>query len=96
MKIKKLVPAHERVLVLMDEPPTETKGGILLPDEEVEVPTTGIIKVMGNKAIEELPDFKVGDKIMTMKYSGLAIKVNEVEHKLIMSNDIIAKVETEE
>ena len=83
-------PLHERVIVKEIPTPEKTDGGLLIPTEAKEVPTEGIVHSMGSLVNKEGEGLNVGDRVLYMKYAGLAIKLNGEEHRILMCNDIIA------
>ena len=95
MKITKITPQHERVLVKLHEVKSVTEGGIELPDDARDVPNIGNVFSMGPKAVESLPDVKEGDTVMLMKFAGMEVKIGNEIMQLVMANDIIAKLEVE-
>lgn len=95
MKIKKIKPQHERLLIDLYEVKKKTDGGIEIPDDAQDVPNIGKVFAMGPKAGESLEDVKVGDDVMLMKFSGVDVNIGNKELKLVMANDIIGKLEME-
>ena len=87
MKIK---PLADRVVIKLVEEEETSKGGLIL---------TGSAKVIavgpgGNvdgKDVEMI--VKVGDKVLTSKYSGTEVKVDGEECTIVRQSDILAIVE---
>lgn len=82
-------PIHERVIV--KEAPTveKTNGGLFIPVEAQEMPTTGVVLMVGNLVNREGVDIREGDTVMYMKYAGLPVKIENQECRILMCNDII-------
>ena len=79
-------PLGARAFIVPDEPITQTKSGILLPDSAAGVATTGTVHVCG-KDSEEI---KPGDKVIYSKYGGTNAEIDEVEYKIISEEQIYA------
>ena len=92
MKLKKLVPAHDRILIKLIEAESETEGGIMIPQESQDVPNVGTVISMGAESKKMLPDVTEGDMIMIMKFGGLPVEVNETDMRLISYNDVLGTV----
>ena len=73
----KLKPLADRVILKMVEAEETTKGGIILTGAAKEVTMT----------------VKVGDKVITSKYSGTQVKIDGEEVTIVRQNDILAIVE---
>ena len=74
------------------------KGGIYLPDTAKEKPQEAKVIAIGPGKRDEngklIPmDVKVGDFILTSKYGGTEIKLDDKEYKILSSSDILAIVE---
>lgn len=82
-------PIHERVIVKEIPSPEKTAGGLLIPSEAQEIPTTGTVLMVGNLVNKEGEDIRKGDTVMYMKYAGLPIKVEGEDCRILMVNDII-------
>jgi chaperonin GroES len=93
-----LKPLGNRVLVKRLEAEETLKGGIILPDtakkkqEQACVIAIGTGKKDKNGKTIEMP-VKEGDIILMEKYSGQEVTVNDEEHVILRSDDIIAIVE---
>ena len=79
-------PLGARAFIVPDEPLTQTKSGILLPDGVGGIPTTGTVHVCG-KDSEEI---KPGDKVMYSKYGGTDAEIDDIEYKIISEDQIYA------
>ncbi len=90
----KIRPLQDRVIVKRLEEEEKTKGGIIIPDSAKEKPQEGeIIAVGSGKWIDGkliAPEVKIGDKVIYSKYGGDEIKYNEIEHKILREEDILA------
>lgn len=94
----KVRPLGDRVLVEAVEQQEVMKGGIYLPDTAKEKPQEAkVIEIGPGKRDENgklIPmDVKVGDFILTSKYGGTEIKLDDKEYKILSSSDILAVVE---
>jgi chaperonin GroES len=90
----KLKPLGDRIIV---KPVTEeevTKSGIVLPDTvEKEKKEEGEVVAVGDGEKITKLGLKEGDKVIFGKYSGEEVNIDDVEHKVLKDEDILAKVE---
>ena len=93
----KLTPLADRVILKMVETEETTKGGIILTGSAKEKPTVAeVISVGpgGNVDGKEVTmTVKVGDKVITDKYAGTKVTLDEVEYVGVRQHDILAIVE---
>ena len=80
MKIK---PLADRVVIKLVEEEETTKGGLILSGSAKEKPQVAEVIAVG----------KVGDKVLTSKYSGTEVKVDGEECTIVRQSDILAVVE---
>jgi chaperonin GroES len=94
----KFRPLRDRVVVRREEKETKTTGGILLPDSAKEKPAQGVVLAVGPGALtsagEVRPcDLNEGDKVIFGPYAGNAVKTDDGEELLILSeSDIYAVI----
>ena len=94
MKIK---PLADRVVIKIVEAEETTKGGIILTSAAKEKPQVATVVAVGpgglvdGKEVEMI--VKVGDKVLTSKYSGTEVKVDGEECTIVRQSDILAIVE---
>ena len=94
MKIK---PLADRVVIKMVEEEETTKGGLILSGSAKEKPHVAEVVAVGpggnvdGKDVEMI--VKVGDKVLTSKYSGTEVKVDGEECTIVRQSDILAVVE---
>ena len=93
----KLNPLADRVVVKMVEVEETTKSGIILTASAKEKPQVAEVLAVGPGALKDgvvVPmSVKVGDKVITSKYSGTEIKLDGVEYIIVSEEDILAIVE---
>lgn len=84
--VLKLVPAEEK-----------TKSGIILTASAQEKPQISEVVAVGPGGMVDGNEVqmlvKVGDKVITSKYSGTEIKADGVEYVIVKQSDILAIVE---
>ena len=94
MKIK---PLADRVVVKMVETEETTKSGIILTASAKEKPQVAEVLEVGPGGIvdghEVKMTVKVGDRVITGKYSGTEIKLDGEEYIIVKQSDILAVVE---
>ena len=91
-------PLADRVVVKLLEAEEKTKGGILLTASAQEKPQVAKVVAVGpgarNDKGELVPmEVKVGDKVITSKYSGTEVKMDGEEYTIVKQSDILAIVE---
>jgi len=94
MQIK---PLGDRVLVEAIEEKEVVKGGIYIPDSAKEKPQQAKVIAVGpgkrdDKGVLIPADVKVGDIVLTSKYGGTEIKLDDKEYKILNASDILAIV----
>ena len=90
-------PLADRVVVKMVEAEETTKSGILLAGSAKEKPQIAEVLAVGPGGVvdgkEVVMNVKVGDKVITSKYSGTEVKVDGQEVIIVRQSDILAVVE---
>ncbi len=90
-------PLADRVVVRSVEAEEKTTSGIILTASAQEKPQIAQVVAVGPGGLvdghEVAMTVKVGDKVITSKYSGTAVKVDGVEYSIVRQNDILAIVE---
>jgi len=95
MKIK---PLGDRVLLqVADGEEQQIKGGIVIPDSAKEKPQEAKVVALGTGGTDDDGnkikfDVKVGDLVLTNKYGGTDVIVDDEEYKILKSEDILAIV----
>ncbi|MBR6784328.1 MAG: co-chaperone GroES [Clostridia bacterium] len=93
----KLKPLADRVVVKMVEAEETTKSGIILTGAAKEKPQIAEVVEVGPGGNVDGKDIvmtvKVGDKVITGKYSGTEIKLEGEEYIIVRQSDILAIVE---
>ncbi len=94
MKIK---PLGDRVVIKMLESEETTKSGIVLPGSAKEKPQVAEVVAVGPGTVvdgkEIKMEVKIGDKVLTSKYSGTEVKFDGQEYTILKQSDILAVVE---
>ena len=92
-----LKPLSDRVILKALEAEEKTKGGIILTANAKEKPEMAEVVAVGPGGMgsgkEGVMTVKVGDKVLTSKYSGTEVKVDGEEYTIVRQNDILAIVE---
>lgn len=90
-------PLADRVVLKMVEAEETTKSGIILAGSAKEKPQVAEVIAVGpggNVEGKEITMFvKVGDKVLTSKYSGTEVKVDGQDYTIVRQNDILAVVD---
>ena len=90
-------PLGDRVLLEIRESAEQMKGGILIPDTAKEKPQEYTVIALGTGKLDDkgakIPfDVKVGDIVLTSRYGGTEVKVDDKEYKVVNQDDILAVI----
>lgn len=90
-------PLADRVVVKAVEMEETTKSGIILAASAQEKPQVAEVVAVGPGGIVDGKEVemyvKVGDKVITSKYSGTEVKLDKEEYTIVRQGDILAVVE---
>ena len=93
----KIIPLADRVVIKTVEAEETTKSGIILTGSAKEKPQVAQVIAVGPGGMvdgkEVVMTVKVGDKVITSKYSGTQVKVEGEEYTIVRQGDILATVE---
>jgi chaperonin GroES len=95
----RVIPLHDRIVVLRIESEEKTKGGIIIPDTAKEKPQEGKIIAVGpgkrDKVGNLIPlDVKAGDRVLFTKWAGTEYKLDGQEHMIMKEDDILGVIES--
>jgi len=92
----KLTPVQDRIVLKIMEAEETTRGGIILAPAAKEKPSVAEVIAVGPGGMvdgkEVAMTVKVGDKVITDKYAGSNVKVEDEEFVIVRMNDILAIV----
>ena len=91
-------PLADRVVIKMTEAEETTKSGLFLAGNAKEKPQVAEVVAVGPGARDDngklIPmEVKVGDKVITGKYSGTEVKMDGTEYTIVKQSDILAIVD---
>ena len=90
-------PLADRVVTKAAKAEETTKSGIILTAAAQEKPQVAEIVAVGPGGLVDGNEIKmyvkVGDKVLTSKYSGTEVKIDGEEYSIIRQSDILAIVE---
>lgn len=90
-------PLCDRVLIKQVEAEETTKSGIILAGSAKEKPQVAEVVAVGPGGMvdgkEVVMTVKVGDKVITSKYSGTEVKADGIEYTIVKQSDILAIVD---
>lgn len=90
-------PLADRVVLKACEMEETTKSGIVLAASSQEKPQVAEVIAVGPGGVvdghEVTMYVKVGDKVITGKYSGTEVKVDKEEYTIVRQSEILAVVE---
>lgn len=90
-------PLADRVVIKMEKAEETTKSGIVLTSAAQEKPQIADIVAVGPGGLIDGKEVKmyvkVGDRVITSKYSGTEVKIDAEEYTIVRQSDILAVVE---
>jgi Co-chaperonin GroES (HSP10) len=90
-------PLADRVVLKPIEAEETTKSGIILASTTKEKPQISEVVAVGPGGIVDGKDVEmyveVGDRVLTGKYIGMEVKVDDAEYTIVRQGDILAIVE---
>ena len=90
-------PLADRVVIKIVEAEETTKSGIILAGSAKEKPQVAEVMAVGPGGMVDGNQIdmyvKVGDKVITSKYSGTEVKIDGEEYTIVRQSDILAVVE---
>lgn len=90
-------PLADRVVIKTVAAEETTKSGIILAGSAQEKPQIAEVIAVGPGGDVEGKNIKmyvkVGDRVITSKYSGTEVKLDDVEYTVVRQSDILAIVE---
>lgn len=86
-------PLQDRVVIKMLKAEETTKGGIILSAASKEKPQIAEVIAVGPGKDDVKMEVKIGDKVLTSKYSGTEVKIDEEEYTILKMEDILGIVE---
>ena len=90
-------PLADRVVIKMEQAQETTRSGIVLAGTAKEKPQIASIVAVGPGGMVDGKEVqmyvKVGDKVITSKYSGTEVKFDNEEYTILRQSDILAVVE---
>ena len=93
----KLKPLGDRVVLKMVESEETTKSGIILTGSATEKPQVAEVVAVGPGGMVDgevvKMEVKVGDHVITSKYSGTEVKIDGEELLVVKQGDILAIVD---
>jgi chaperonin GroES len=92
-----LKPLHDRVVVRALDQETRSPGGIVIPDNAKEKPTTGEVLAVGPGRVTDdgvtIPvTVTVGDRVLFGQYAGQKVKVDGQEIAILREEDVLAVI----
>jgi chaperonin GroES len=85
-------------VVKRTEQEEQVRGGIIIPDSAKEKPQESEVFAVGPGKLNEdgsrsPMDVKVGDRVLTGKYSGSEIKIDDTDYVILREDEILAVLE---
>lgn len=84
----KIRPLQDRIVVKRVKEEEKTKGGIIIPEIAKEKPVQGEVMAVGTSQ-----SIKVGNKVLFGRYTGVEIKISDVEHLIMWEDDVLGIIE---
>lgn len=90
-------PLADRVVIKMVEAEETTKSGIILAGSAKEKPQVAEVVAVGPGGMvdgkEVKMELKIGDHVLTSKYAGTEVKLDDVEYTIVKQSDVLAVIE---
>lgn len=90
-------PLADRVVIKLVAAEEKTKSGLILTASAQEKPQIAEVVAVGPGGLVDghnvEMNVKVGDKVITSKYSGTEVKADGIEYIIVKQSDILAIVE---
>ena len=83
-------PLADRVVIEPKEAETKTAAGLYIPDTAKEKPQQGTVVAAGPGKKDEEMEVKVGDVVISGKYSGTEVTVDDKKYLIMKQSDILA------
>lgn len=92
----KIIPVQDRVLIKLLEPAEISKGGIVLPSSAKDKSTLAEVLAVGPGGMvdgnEVVMTVKPGDKVVTAKFAGYNVILEQEEFFVVRMGDILGTV----
>lgn len=90
MKISKIIPRYDWILVEQDETSKETESGIMTPSNvEEEQKAIGTVINIG----DEIKDIKIGDRVIFPVFAGEKLDIkDDKNYRFLKDDDVIALI----
>ncbi len=92
----KIVPVQDRILIKLVEPAKTTKGGIVLPASAKDKSTLAEVLAVGPGGMvdgnEVEMTVKPGDRVVTAKFAGYNVILEDEEYFIVRMSDILGVV----
>lgn len=98
VRLVKVVPLNDKIVVKRLEAESKTAGGIVLPDNAKEKPRQGKVLSLGDgKMLDDGKrarfQVKEGDRVLFSSYGGQEVNVDGEEYLIMTEEDILAVVD---
>ena len=78
-----MTPVRKRVIILLDAKVERTSGGIYLPQDQRDLPSTGTVHSVGTYPDGTPLPIQAGDRVVFDRYQGTTFEEQGVEYKVI-------------
>lgn len=89
-------PLYDNIIVEKDKEQEQTKGGIIIPDDAKDKPSTGTVVAVGTGLLNELTGqvtpltVKSGDRVLFAKFAGTEVELDDKTVFIIKEKDILS------
>ena len=95
----KVKPLGDRVLIKHVDEDEQVRGGIIIPDSAKEKPQEAEVIALGTGAKDSdgntvAFNVKIGDRVLTSKYGGTEVKIDDETYVLVREEDILGVIES--
>lgn len=95
-----LSPVGDRILIRIDEAPSQTPGGIVLPDQARKSSTQGTVVAAGpglraDNGFRQSLDVEEGDRVIFLKHAGVEVEFGGEKLLAMSESELIAVIREE-
>lgn len=81
-------PLADRLVAVHEEQPSQTTGGLYIPESAQEKPDVAKVTSVG----PNVKEIKVGDRIVYKNYATTSVTIDKIDYLIIKEEDVLATV----
>lgn len=88
----KIIPLHEKIMVLPFATNAKTSGGIIIPETSQERPSKATVVAVGKGTKDRPMELEVGDTVFHIKNAGSPVEVDGVLYYILRDVDCQCRI----